>query len=387
MNAALTQDNNHPAAQAVAQKDSVMSAPQINLAEVLAGLGRVSLTGEGASVAACRLPRALTERFADLAVRTRLTTPCARAFARAQAAMPPALAEAVQSARARAAVSNGRVYGLARIAFPLLARADIPAIAFKGPFQHRQIHGDPFFCRSGDLDLLVPRRCFTDALRAFESEGFERRDDTSRWWTTALGEVHLVHPQGGVIDLHYRLQQPGCPPPRDLPQFLREAEHEQVGAAEIAVPTKAHAVLICALNLTKEFAHRRMSARYAYDFAAGVLCMDAQQRREFAALAEHQRLTGTVGFAAALAGTIFDIELPLCPPLMRRDLPQWANRNAVLAMAFDPEATGTPWPRRRAILWAMCSGSGGPRKTAEFSREAARVVVSEALRRSSGMGQ
>lgn len=387
MIAALTQDNNHPAARAEAEKEPAKSAPYANLAEVLAGLGRVSLTGGGASEAILRLPRASTERFADLAVRTRLTTPCARAFARAQAAMPAALAEAVQAARARAAVSNGRVYGLARLAFPILARANIAAIAFKGPFQHRQIHGDPFFCRSGDLDLLVPRQCFIDALKAFEAEGFERRDDTSRWWTSALGEVHLVHPQGGVIDLHYRLQQPGCPPPRDLPQFLREAGREQVGATEIAVPTKAHAVLICALNLTKEFAHRRMSARYAYDFAAGVLGMDAEQRRDFAALAEHQRLTGTVGFAAALAGTIFDIALPLSAPLMRHDLPEWASREAVLAMAFDPEAAGTPWPRRRAILWAMCSGAGGPRKAAEFSREAARVVVSEALRRSSGTGK
>ena len=387
MNAALTQDNNHPAAHEVAQKESVIPAPERSSAEALAALGRVSLTGEGASEAIRRLPRGSAEKIADLSVRTRLTTPCARAFALAQTAMPSALAEAVQSARARAAVSNGRVYGLARIAFPLLARADIPAIAFKGPFQHRQIHGDPFFCRSGDLDLLVPRRSFAEALNAFERDGFERRDDTSRWWTSALGEVHLVHPQGGVIDLHYRLQQPGCPPPYDLPQFLHEAERQQVGATEVAIPTKAHAVLICALNLTKEFAHRRMSARYAYDFAAGLLGMDEPQRRDFAALAGHQRLTGTVGFAAALAGRIFDIELPLCPPVARRDLPEWASRSAILAMAFDPDAPETPWPRRRAILWAMCSGAGVPRKTAEFSREAARVVVSEALRRTAGTGQ
>ena len=43
---------------------------------------------------------------------------------------PLALAEAHRAARARAAIGNGRVMGLARIAFPALARAGIPAIAF-----------------------------------------------------------------------------------------------------------------------------------------------------------------------------------------------------------------------------------------------------------------
>lgn len=384
MNAALTQDNNHFAEQSHAGKRPAPSTLGVNPAKVLVELSKVSLTGEGADVATLSLPAACVESLADLVVRTRMTTPCARAFARAGAAMPLPLDEAVKAARARAAISNGRVFGLARLAFPILARANIAVIAFKGPFQHRQIHGDPFFCRSGDLDLLVPQERFADALKAFEVEGFKRREDTSQWWTRALGEVHLVHPQGGVIDLHYRLQQPGCPPPNDLDQFLREAEREQVGTTQIALPTIAHAVLICALNLSKEFAHRRMSARYAYDFAAGILGMDAGERDDFAALAAHQRLAGTVSFAAALAGTIFDCDLPLGPHLERRGLPDWGGRDAVLAMAFEPEAPGTRWPRRRAILWAMCSGTGGPQRAAEFSREAVRMLASEALRRALG---
>lgn len=384
MIAALTQDNNHPSAQLRAAEQAPPCASDANLAKVLAGLSKVSLVGEGAIEAASCLPRGQAQEFADLAVRTRLTTPCARAFARAGAAMPLPLAEAVQATRARAAISNGRVYALARLAFPILARANIAAIAFKGPFQHRRIHYDPFFCRSGDLDLLVPKARFTDALAAFEAEGFARREDTSQWWTSALGEVHLVHPQGGVIDLHYRLQQPGCPPPHDLAQFLREAEREQVGAGTIAVPPRAHAVLICALNLAKEFAHRRLSARYAYDFAAGVLGMSEAERRDFAALAAHQRLAGTVSFAAALAGTIFDCDLPVGSPLECRELPDWGGRDAVLAMAFEPEAPETRWPRRRAILWAMCSGTRGAQRAAEYSREAVRMFAGEALRRASG---
>lgn len=376
MTAAFTQDTN----QLVADIMQGVAAGHEDR-EGLAGLCRASLTGEiaGARFALCG---ARAERFATLAVRGRLTTPCARAFATASLPMPAPLSRAVDQARARAAISNGRVMALARIAFPVLDHARIPALAFKGPFQHRQIHGDPFFCRAGDLDLLVARADFDAALAALGGEGFVPRVDTSAWWRTMLGEVHLVHPQGGVIDLHYRLQQPGCPPPRDIGAFLRASGRSDIGGVAVAVPTHAQAVLIAALNFIKEFAHRRPSARYAYDLAAGILGMGEARRRAFAALVEDQRLEGTVGLAIALCERIFGVVLPLAVPLSRVALPDWAERSELLAMVFDPEDPGTRWPRRRAVLWAMCSRTGGPRRAAEFSREAARMMASEALRRS-----
>lgn len=295
--------------------------------------------------------------------------------------MPPLLADVHRAARARAAISNGRVMGLARIAFPALARAGIAAIAFKGPFQHRQLHGDPYFARSGDLDLLVSRADFAGALAALESEGFVQRNDTSAWWTSALGEVHLVHPQGGVIDLHHRLQQPGCPPPRDTGAFLRSAQSETMGGVEIAFPSRVESVLICALNLAKEFVHRHPSARYAYGFAAGLIAMDETERRAFAALVADQNLSATVGFAAMLCAVIFDLRLPLALPMAAAARPAWAQRDAMLAMVFEPEAPATRWPRRRAILWAICSDAGPAQKAAQFWYEAARMIGSEALRR------
>jgi len=343
---------------------------------MLADLCRLALTGKGEPPAG-----AGDDACAALALETRMTSPAARGFERAGCAVPAALARASRSARAWAAISNGRVQALACIAFPVLARAGIAVVAFKGPFQHRQLHGDPFFFRSGDLDLLVAQDDFEPALAAFKAEGFVRREGTTAWWTSALGEVHLVHPEGGVIDLHHRLQQPGCPPPRDLGAFLRKTQPERVGAVEIAVPTKVQAVLICALNFTKEFAHRRRSARYAFDVATGLLGMDEAEHRSFAATVTDQRLAGTVGLAAALCETIFAVSLPLAPPLRAERLPRWADRASVRAMAFDPEGKDTPWPRRREILWAMCSGTGRASKAAEFSREAARMIASEALRR------
>lgn len=383
MTAPFTQDTNQ-----LAVKIGQAGPPGHADRAALAALCRASLTGEiaGTHFALCG---GRAEAVAALAVRARLTMACARAFAAASLPMPPPLAQGADQARARAAIANGRVMALARIAFPALGGAGIPALAFKGPFQHSQIHGDPFFCRAGDLDLLVAREDFDAALAALARQGFVPREDTSAWWRTMLGEVHLVHPEGGVIDLHHRLQQPGCPPPRDVRAFLQGSTRTDMAGVTVAVPTHAQAVLIAALNFTKEFAHRRPSARYAYDVAAGILGMGEARRRAFAALAEDQRLEGTVGLAVALCARIFDLDLPLAAPLKPAALPDWAGREALLAMAFDPETPQTPWPRRRAVLWALCTPRRGTRRSGtrswgratEFSREAARMIASEALRR------
>jgi hypothetical protein len=385
MTAAFTQDNNRFVPDLCLADDTRLGAQAPETADRLAALARISLTGAAPAQGLPGLRRPEAEALAALAIRTRMTGACSRAYTIADAPMPPPLAEAVRNARARAAVNNGRVLGLARIAFPLLDRSAIRAIAFKGPFQHRQIHGDPFFCRSGDLDLLVSRDDFAPALTLFERAGFVRRGDTSPWWTSALGEVHLVHGEGGVIDLHHRLQQPGSPPPRDIAQFLNQSRRERLGGVEIAFPGLPHTVLICALNFVKEFAHRKLSARYAYDVAAGLMALAArEQMPAFAAAVARQKLSGTVRFAAALAGRIFGIDLPTGSLAPDRPLPEWASREAVLAMAFAPDAASTPWPRRRAVLWALCSDDGAARRAAEFSREQVRILASEALRRAAG---
>ncbi|MCM0001372.1 MAG: nucleotidyltransferase family protein [Erythrobacter sp.] len=381
MAAALTQDINQLTANSLPE-ERADGGDVARLAEMC----RIALVGGSGERESMAMDDQTAARIAALAVRVRLTGPSARAFAAGGRTVPPALARTLDGARARAMVSNGRVMALARIAFPLLDRAGIPAMAFKGPFQHRLLHGDPFFCRAADLDLLVAREHFDAALAALAAQGFVRREGTSAWWTTALGEVHLVHPEGGVIDLHHRLQQPGCPPPRDLAGFLAGAQREALGGTSIAVPTHAQAVLVSALNFTKEFAHRRPSARYAYDVAAGLIGMGEARRRAFAALAMRQRLTGTVALAAALCERVFGIALPLASPLAAAALPDWAAREALLAMVFDPENPATPWPRRRAVLWAMCSGAAGRHKAAEFTREAARMIGSEALRRAAPEG-
>lgn len=352
---------------------------------LLAAVCRTALTGGEAGGETVAVPGPAQAPFAALAGRTRMWSACELGFRNAGWTPPPEFAAAMQAARGRAMIANGRVLGLARIAFPVLGREGIAALAFKGPFQHRQLLGDPFFCRANDLDLLVARDRFGDALAVLEANGFVRREETSPWWTRSLGEVHLRHRQGGVIDLHHRLQQPGCPPPRDLGQFLAAPAQERLGEVTISLPSRPQSLLICAINFAKEFAHRRLSARYAFAFAAGLLRLSDAEREEFGVLVRDQGLAGTVRLSIALCSVLFDLDLP--NPLGRGEVPAWATRPALLAMVFDPGGQATLWPRRRTILWAMCGGVPGTSRAAEFAREAARMAAAEALRRASGGGR
>ena len=276
---------------------------------------------------------------------------------------------------------NTRAMGLARQAFPCLAQHKIAAIAFKGPFHQRQIYDDWFARRSNDLDLLVPRARFEDALAALEAIGFRTRSGTSQWWKLSLGEVHLDYPGGGVIDLHHRLQQPGCPAPRDLNEFIETAECQRVGDAEISIPSLPHALLISALNFCKELFHRKPSARYAFDFAAGALRLAPGDRDAFAALVERQGLEGPVGFTIAACESLFG-PLPGMPELTARrsGAAQWTDDINLAPLVFTPQAKGLRWPRRRALLWQFCGGEASARCSLDFAAQAGRIAMSELLR-------
>lgn len=274
---------------------------------------------------------------------------------------------------------NTRTMALARTAFPCLARHGIAATAFKGPFHQHQLYGDYFYRPSNDLDMLVPRARFEDALAALAGIGFTVRRGTSQWWKFSLGEVHLDYQGGGVIDLHHRLQQPGCPAPRDLTEFLEAPQVEWLGEAPIAIPPLEQALLISALNFCKELFHRKPSARYAFDFAAGALRLGAKEQAGFAALVRRQGMEGPVDFTTAACRAMFGT-LPGLPGPFGSG-PDSSKRIDVAMLSLTPDDSLARWPRRRALLWEFCGGEANVRCSTEFARQAGRVMVGELLRR------
>lgn len=349
--------------------------------DLVVDLCRSALTGSPCPDLALRGQRTDPGHFAALAGSNRLWSACARGFAVSRTAPPAALAEAIRAGRGRAMIGNARVIATARHVLPRLREQSIQAVTMKGPLSYRLLHGDFLFRRSNDLDLLVPRAQFRAARAALENLGF-LSDPASAgpWWTSSLGEIHLFpgDPGHSVIDLHHRVQQPGCPAPRDVALFLADPAIVDVAGVPLPGISRLNALLLACLTLAKGLVHRAPSGMHAYDVAAGFLRLDAFERAEFWRLASRQRLANTVRFALASA------EGALGLPLSREDdsLGETASAGQPTPwfdMVFRPDRQGLAWPRRRKLLWRMCDGSPAAR-SGSFAREAGRVAAGELLR-------
>jgi hypothetical protein len=347
----------------------------------LATLCRNALAGDAHNLASALADCKTEQDFGLIVDSARLWSACKAGVVRSGLAVPAFIEENARRERAQAMLANTRIMGLARLAFPALMRCNIAVIAFKGPFHQRQLHGDWFTRRSHDLDLLVRRAQFDEALNALEAIGFKARPETSQWWKFSLGEVHLDFPGGGVIDLHHRLQQPGCPAPRNLAEFIDAAEIELLGETPIAIPPLQHALLISALNFCKELFNRKPSARYAFDFAVGALRLSSQTHGEFTALVQRQGLEGPVGFTLAACQSLFG-PLPGLPSLAVREAASqhWTERSDFARLVFEPESEDLCWPRRRSLLWQLCGGQATARCSLDFAAQAGHIAVAEFLR-------
>lgn len=345
---------------------------------VLAALCRFALTMHNETLGGDDVALGDTAELADLIERNRMWSPAIAGIARAGVPVPSDFVQRAQRIRSRTMLANTRAMTLARDIFPALQSRGIAAVAFKGPFHQHRLHGDYFYRTSHDLDLLVPRRQFAAALTAIEALGLEPRQGTSAWWRHSLGEVHLVSPGGGTVDLHHRLQQPGCPAPRKLEDFFTQSEVHVLGGVAIAVPAPEQALLIDALNFCKELFHRKRAVRYAFDFAAGALRLPEASHAAFEAQVHRQGLAGPVGFATAASEALFGIRLPL--PEGCRASSRWTTQEMIRPLVLAPDAPGLEWPRRRELLWAFCGG-GGSKSSIAFAGQACRIALDEILRR------
>jgi hypothetical protein len=334
------------------------------------------------------LPSLATERVLDAAVpilgENRLWRAVERGLALSGATIPQESAQVFKKARAQAALRNLRLVDLARRTLPRLAEEGIRAVVFKGPFLNRQLHGDTFFRPTSDLDVLVARRQFAQAVRVLEEGGLRSiSGQASSWWRYGLGEVHLRHPTGGTIDLHHRVQQPGCPLARRSVDFLRAVpDFEMVGEARIPVLRPRIALLLSALNLLKGLMQREPSGDYALDVAAGMRALDQSELAQLGAFAHAQGLLQSMKVALAVTEATFGIELQV-PAILRPE----GGREAILpqdwpveTMVLRPDDPGLEWPRRRRLLWAMSEGHGTFARAGNYTRDAAQALGSEVLR-------
>lgn len=122
---------------------------------------------------------------------------------------PAAMAALDRLYRASVAVELKMTADLATLA-DVLDGAGSPWLLFKGPVLSHLYHQQPGMRRYADLDVLVPRGAFVDAVTALEAAGCALLD--RNWRLMAVDERAQVHPSlplGTEVDLHWHVLNRG----------------------------------------------------------------------------------------------------------------------------------------------------------------------------------
>lgn len=121
-------------------------------------------------------------------------------------AVPPALAARAWAMAEHDGRARRKVDEELHLVADALAGSGMPWLVVKGPVIAHLCYPDPSLRSYRDLDVVVPRSAFAEALDALSSAGYELID---RNWDLmareAIGQVHLVRPGGVGLDLHWHL--------------------------------------------------------------------------------------------------------------------------------------------------------------------------------------
>jgi hypothetical protein len=268
--------------------------------------------------------------------------------------------------RAALHLQNAAVLSLVAVVARALKGMDF--IVFKGPVQQKVIYGTFFQKPSGDVDVLVPSSSFEEARERLTQIGLSLPHECTRiWWRHMLGEQHLVqeNPHRPSVDLHHRLQRPGCPSPTSIAWFYKQKQYIDVGGLKVPVPTRAAIALICSLNLIKALYGGETGGGHALDLWTLLRSMTSQEKNDLLVVARRQGLAKTLNVASHISNYVFGSENPST---------QVTKNFEVLALAralVDPEENPFPTKRGPAFLREFSDGN------AKFAKDAAWYYVAE----------
>ena len=205
-------------------------------------------------------------------------------------------------------VTNSLLVATAVQASRLLGEAGIVHASFKGPIQQKKIFNAFYGKMSSDLDILVLDEDFDQARETLCAAGYLLPPECDRsWWRNFLGEQHLVRQDGGIlsIDLHHKVQQPGCPSPRHIGLFLEELAFVEAGQARVPTFSTTNTALIVAMNIVKAISNGERCGGHVYDLACLVKGLGEQEREALEAMALRQNLQATLRLALARSERFF----------------------------------------------------------------------------------
>lgn len=289
-----------------------------------------------------------------------------------------ALHEMVERYRARTVAMNARIISHTLTVSAALAKERIAFAVMKGVSQQKLLYGDYFAKPVGDVDILVNSRDYRRARLALEMRGFAVAEGCrSLWWRYFLGEQHMM--MAGtppvIIDLHYRLQQPGSPSPRNPDAFVDQRDMIELAGTVVPVISRIHRPILSAISIAKALFNREASGGYALDFYADVRAMTCEERRKLVELAEGQGLGNTVLLGFRLASLLFGERFPDVDAAKPKVL-QRSSDGDLVAMVLAPWDGAIRWPLRRDVLRDLC----GP-DVMRYAGEAAWAATADLCRR------
>lgn len=233
----------------------------------------------------------------------------------------------------------------------------IDFVFLKGPFQQHLLYGDHFMKPSGDVDILVSPAGFFKAREALGSIGYKVAGKSrSVWWVRFLGEQHMVRgsgPKPSTVDLHYRLQQPGSPSPRDTDGFLRRKRSVAVAGASMPFISASDTLLLSCISVAKALFNREPCAGYVCDIRASASCLSEAEQQNVLDYAAEQGLADTLLLGLRAANVLLGGTGTLLSERATRILSRIGNED-LFHMVIAPWLSSLRWPQRRTVLWELC---------------------------------
>lgn len=275
----------------------------------------------------------------------------------ATGATPPELLAWLDGYRRRTMSMNAASIGDSIAIHQVLQDRQIDFVFLKGPLQQQLLYGDHFMKPSGDVDILVCPSGFAAAREALRSAGYEVAGKSrSVWWVRFLGEQHMVRDEGvraATVDLHYRLQQPGSPSPRDIDGFLRRKREVKVAGASMPLISASDTLLLSCISVAKAFFNREPCAGYVCDVRAAAGRLNEAEQQKLLDHAAEQGLADTLLLALRAADVLLGGTATLLSDRATRILARIDNAD-LFHMVIAPWLSSLRWPQRRTVLWELC---------------------------------
>ncbi len=261
------------------------------------------------------------------------------------------VSDTVAAFRRLTAEMNGANLLLMRRLSVVLAKLPVAVVVYKGVVLQTDLYATPFARPASDVDLLTAPSDYDRVATALEAAGYRLDPHTDTlWWRRFLAEQQFRGAADAQsIDLHHRIQQPGCPMPRRPGRLIASAAPQRFLGGEVLTFRPDHALLVAAMSLAKALHHREPAGRYVGDVDRMLRRLPPQTWTAVRREAEILGLSRTLDLAVRCVDAVFG-PVTTCPG---RPILSDVSDGDLQSMLLAP-AQAANWVRRRRLLRALC---------------------------------